>query len=54
MSLPRHPLAWKLSKTLPGKSGEQLLKNNYRKNEMARPKKKQCSVVDLSGDESKI
>ena len=28
--------------------------NNPRKNEAARPKQKRCSVVDVSGDESKI
>ena len=29
-------------------------RNSYRKNEEAKPKQKQCSVVVLSGRESKI
>ena len=29
-------------------------RNSSRKNEKAEPKQKQCSVVDVSGDESKV
>ena len=29
-------------------------KNNYRKNEETEPKQKQCSVVDVTGDGSKV
>ena len=28
--------------------------NSYRKNEVAGPKQKRCSVVDIAGDESKV
>ena len=29
-------------------------RNNYRKNEDTEPKRKQCSVVDVTGDGSKV
>ena len=29
-------------------------RNNYRKNEETEPKQKQCSVVDVTGDGSKV
>ena len=29
-------------------------RNNYRKNEETEPKRKQCSVVDVTGDGSKV
>ena len=33
---------------------QRAITNSSRKNEVAGPKWKQCSVVDMSGDESKI
>ena len=29
-------------------------RNNFRKNEEAEPKQKQCTVVDVTGDENKV
>ena len=48
MSLPGR----KVSDMLKGKSRGQLL--SPRKNEVAGPKQKECSIVDVSDDESKI
>ena len=41
--------------SLPGlKVSDMLLGNSPRKNEVAGPKRKQCSVVDVSGGESNV
>ena len=50
------------SPPLPGSEGVQYatreelgaITNSSRKNEVAEPKQKQCSVVDVSGGESKV
>jgi len=48
-----------LKEELPGSVGAQYAtgdqwRNNFRKNERMKPKQKQCSVVDVTGDRSKI
>ena len=48
-----------LKEELPGLLGAQYAtgdkwRNNSRKNEVAGPKRKKCSVVDVSGGESKV
>ena len=48
-----NPSGWKLSNMLIREEQRAII-NSFKKNEVAGPKRKQCSVVDVSGGESKV